>query len=79
MPQRLRALGRLLQVSYQPISGPPVDKVLVVFTPSQSAWLEHVEGEPARKLDVVGAWMAQQPGVTVLYQNAGAWVLQVKP
>lgn len=55
------------------------DKVLVVFTPSQSAWLEHVEGEPARKLDVVGAWMAQQPGVTVLYQNAGAWVFQVKP
>ncbi len=55
------------------------DKVLVVFTPSQSAWLEHVEGEPARKLDVVGTWMAQQPGVTVLYQNGGAWVFQVKP
>ena len=51
----------------------------MVFTPSQSAWLEHVEGEPARKLDVVGAWMAQQPGVTVLYQNDGAWVFQVKP
>jgi hypothetical protein len=52
-------------------------KILVIFTPTQSAWLEHVEGFEPHRLDEVGRWMATQPGVTVLYNEGGAWVFEV--
>ncbi|MEM7337565.1 MAG: hypothetical protein AAF467_02890 [Actinomycetota bacterium] len=53
------------------------DDILVVFTPSQSAFLEHVESAPPDSLDRVGEWMATQPGVRVVAQGGGAWVLGV--
>jgi hypothetical protein len=53
------------------------DKVIVVFTPSQSAWIHEVEGAEPGLLDAVGRWMSTQPGVTVLYEKDGAWVLEL--
>lgn len=49
-------------------------RVIVVFTSTQSAYREHVESDPPRVLDEVGAWLSAQPGVEVLYRNEGAWV-----
>jgi hypothetical protein len=49
-------------------------RVIVIFTPSQSAWREQVESAAPGSLDQVGEWLATQPGVEVLYQRDGAWV-----
>lgn len=54
------------------------DKILVLMTPSESAWLHYVEGEPPDSLDAIGRWMSVQPGVTVLYQHDGAWVFELE-
>jgi hypothetical protein len=55
-------------------------KILVLFTPSQSAWLEQVGGFPPRSLDTVGQWLSIQEGVTVLFHDDhGAWVLEIEP
>ncbi len=50
-------------------------RVIVVLTPSQSAWREHIDSEPNNSLNEVGEWLSAQPGVTVLYSNGGAWTL----
>ena len=51
------------------------ERILVVFTPTQSAWREHVESAPPGSLDQIGRWLANQPTVTVVHQGDGAWVL----
>lgn len=53
------------------------DRAIVVFTPSQSAYNEHVFSAAPDALDRVGLWLSTQPGVETLYQNDGAWVLSV--
>jgi hypothetical protein len=54
------------------------DRAIVVFTPSQSAYRQHVESAPPRSLDDVGRWLSIQPGVRVLYESGGGWVLAVE-
>ncbi len=51
------------------------ERVIVVLTPSQSAYNEHVFGTTPDALDRVGSWLSSQAGVETLYQNDGAWVL----
>jgi len=55
-----------------------VDEAIVVFTPSQSAYREHVDSAPPNSLDDVGRWLSIQPGVRVLYESGGGWVLAVE-
>jgi hypothetical protein len=52
-------------------------RVIVIFTPSESAWRQHVESAPHRSLDQVGRWVATQPGAEVLYEHGGAWVVEL--
>jgi hypothetical protein len=49
-------------------------RVIVILTPSQSAWREHVESAPPDSLEQVGRWLVTQPGVDTLYNDGGAWV-----
>jgi hypothetical protein len=53
------------------------ERILVIFTPSQSAWREQVESAPPGSLDQIGRWLANQPSVTVLHQADGAWVFSL--
>ena len=55
-----------------------LDEAIVVFTPSQSAFRQHVDSAPPDALDEVGRWLSVQPGVRVLYESDGAWVLAVE-
>ena len=54
------------------------DRVLIVFTASQSAYLEHAESQPSESLDQIGRWLSNQTGVDVLFQQDGAWVFEVE-
>ncbi len=53
------------------------DRGVIVITPSQSAWLEHVTSAPTRSLDRVGVWLRGRSGVEVLHEGDGAWVIAV--
>ena len=53
------------------------DRIIVVLTPSQSAWREHIDSAPNNSLDDIGEWLSTQPGVSVLYSNGGAWTLSM--
>jgi hypothetical protein len=53
------------------------DRVVVVFTPSQSAWRQLAEGQPPQSLDRVAQWLATQPGVELVGGGTGAWVLAI--
>lgn len=58
---------------------PNVDKerIIVVFTPTQSQWRVHGKSFDVEYLDEVAEWLAQRPGATVLYQNNGGWVVEL--
>ncbi|MGI9614636.1 MAG: hypothetical protein ACR2QO_17120 [Acidimicrobiales bacterium] len=55
-----------------------VERAIVIFTPSQSAYRHHVTSAPPGSLDDVGRWLSIQPGVRVLYESEGGWVLAVE-
>ena len=54
------------------------DEVLVVLTPSQSAWRTNVEGQPSRSLEKIGQWATTRSGVRALLGHREAWVLVVE-
>ncbi len=51
------------------------DEVVVVLTPSQSAWRTHIEGQPSNSLEQIGRWAESRPGIRVLSDLGAAWVL----
>ncbi len=54
-------------------------QIVVVFTPSQAAWREHGMSQPRESLGEIGAWLAEQEGATVLYQQGDAWAVEIEP
>ena len=53
-----------------------VDQVMVVISPSLQEWRRHGLNQPGH-LEEVAEWLAEQPGVTVVYQGDGGWVLEL--
>jgi hypothetical protein len=53
------------------------EQVLVVLTPSQSAWRANVEGHPSGSLEKIGRWATTRPGVRALLGDQEAWVLAI--
>lgn len=52
-------------------------RIIVVFTPTQSQWRVHGKSFDVGYLDEVARWLADRPGATVLYEQEGAWVIEL--
>ncbi len=52
------------------------DRIVILFTPSQTQWRIHGMSSPAEYLDEVGEWLEQR-GATILYKNEGGWVIEL--
>ncbi|MCP3987913.1 MAG: hypothetical protein GY724_02480 [Actinomycetia bacterium] len=59
-------------------AGSNAEEVVVVLTPSQSAWRTNFEGLPSGSLEQIGRWASSRTGVRVLSNQDGAWVLAIK-
>ncbi len=53
-----------------------VDRVMVVISPSLHQWRQHGRDQPGH-LDEVAEWLAVQPGITVVFERDGGWVLEL--
>ncbi|MEM7272328.1 MAG: hypothetical protein AAF547_04545 [Actinomycetota bacterium] len=52
------------------------DRIIVLFTPSQTQWRIHGRSSPPDYLDGVAEWLEER-GATVLYEKDGGWVIEL--
>jgi hypothetical protein len=53
------------------------ERVIILFTPTQTQWRVHGMSSSPDYLANVADWLSRQPGTTVLFEQDGGWVIEL--